>query len=79
MYIQRSCCRVCHDNRDGHSNCELSEDYNEKTFAEANAEYQRLIYENLLVKNSFAKPITDRGGKHWRCSMCDRLRREGPA
>ena len=69
MYIQRSCCRVCHDNKDGRSKCELSEDWNEKTFAEANEEYQRLIYEKLLVKNSFAKPTSYKNGQHWRCSL----------
>ena len=52
MYIQCSCCRVCHDNQDGRSNCELREEWNNKTFANANKEYKRLICQNLLVKNS---------------------------
>ena len=43
MYIQCSCCRVCHDNQDGRSNCELREEWNNKTFANANKEYKRRI------------------------------------
>jgi hypothetical protein len=76
MYIQCSCCRVCHDNQDGRSNCELREEWNNKTFANANKEYKRRIHANLLINNAFARPTSYEGGRHWRCSLCNRLDRK---
>ena len=73
MYIPCTCCRVCHDNKNGRSTCELTEDWNEESYEKANAEYDRRIAEQILIKNAFCKPT--RYGMKWRCNLCKMMNR----